>query len=340
MWWKQALSMVTVGLLLGGALADGQRYGGGTRYETSALLSAAAYSDGAGVDGASTAVLVSGEAFADALVASGYAGMMQGSVLLTARDRLPDATRTELMRLAPPGGVDIIGGEDVVSPVVEEDVRALGFETERLAGADRYATAARVRGRWESADNVVLASGISPADAVAAGAPAFKIGAPVLLTPPDTLPVQIREALSTVTRVNLIGGEDVISSDVERQAGEEFCASPGPSPCRQVQRTGGPTRAATAVAVGDHFFNGQPGFEADDVVLTRSDIVADALAGAPYAGQRSAPILFATDPETLAPETREWLERNADTVDRVDVLGSPVAVSDAVWQEARAAAGP
>lgn len=328
------LSVAAVAALVGllAYAAEGNRIGGATRYETSALLSQASYPEGA-----AAAVLVRGDGFADALTAGGYSGLVDGPVLLTEEDALPAVVRDELTRLKP-GRVDIIGGNDAISTRVELAVQSLGISTDRVAGGDRYATGAGARYRWESVSSAVLVSGSSAVDAVAAGPAAHALRAPVLLTARDALPPPTNDALVGVQALIIIGGEDVVSADVERQAATASC--PSAEPCRSVERVAGRTGAATAVAVADYFFNSVAGEPVTAAALVRADVVADALAGAPHAGRLRMPVVFATSPDALAPETRDWLVRNAESVDRVDVYGSPIAVTDAVWEEARSAAGP
>lgn len=49
--------------------------------------------------------------------------------------------------------------------------------------------------------------------------------------------------------------------------------------------------------------------------------------------RRSVSLL--TDPKTLSTATADWLRQHASHVQEVDVLGSPDAVADDVWNEAR-----
>lgn len=92
-----------------------------------------------------------------------------------------------------------------------------------------------------------------------------------------------------------------------------------------LSRVSGPTRIHTAVQVS------QQGFpSADTVVLARSDVYADALAGAPVAAQRSAPILLTASPE-LSPETAAEIDRLGAT--KVLLLGGTVALAPEVAAE-------
>lgn len=93
------------------------RLSGNDRYETAAEVSATTWLDGEPI----VVALASGTSFPDALVwgASGL-GYGSGPLLLTERDRLPDATRAELARLRPCFLV-VLGGTPSVSDAVVAD---------------------------------------------------------------------------------------------------------------------------------------------------------------------------------------------------------------------------
>jgi hypothetical protein len=76
----------------------------------------------------------------DALAASGVAGAMGGTVLLTPSAGLDDATRQALIDLAP-DLVVLAGGEGALSPGVEQAIQQIPLETRRVSGPNRIATA-------------------------------------------------------------------------------------------------------------------------------------------------------------------------------------------------------
>lgn len=95
--------------------AGNLRLSGADRYETAAQISAATWPDAS----ATEVVLASGTTFPDAL-AWGASGLGGGPLLLTERDRLPDATRAELIRLQPCYLV-VLGGTPSISDAVFAD---------------------------------------------------------------------------------------------------------------------------------------------------------------------------------------------------------------------------
>ena len=86
--------------------------------------------------------IATGDNFPDGLVAGAAAGVNSGPVLLTRKDSLPAVTIAELQRLHP-DRIYIAGGTGVISAAVESRLAAYGPVT-RLAGSDRYATAAAI----------------------------------------------------------------------------------------------------------------------------------------------------------------------------------------------------
>jgi putative cell wall-binding protein len=192
------------------ALTDSgaERIAGASRYETAAMLSHERFPD------LPTAVfLASGDQFADALGGAGAAAHAGSPLLLTARDALPDATRSELSRIGPEV-VYVLGGAASVTDAVVHAVEGLGPRVERLAGSDRYATSLGVLAdRFGTAGEVVVASGTSFPDGLVAGA----LGRPVVLVAPDEISDSTLGALADAHphRVTIMGGPGAVGDAVE-----------------------------------------------------------------------------------------------------------------------------
>jgi putative cell wall-binding protein len=183
------------------ALEGVTRLGGADRFETAVALSQAAFPDGAAV-----VYVVSGLGFADALAAAPAAARDDAPVLLVAPDDLPDATRDELSRLAP-ARIVVVGGTAAVNGAVVNSMKALlpASDLVRIAGADRYATAAAVAATFDHGLPVIyLASGLGFADALAAAAAAGARGVPVLLTRTAALPTEAAVAIHGLAPVSAI----------------------------------------------------------------------------------------------------------------------------------------
>ena len=143
-----------------------QRVEGRERTETSARLALSMYPQ---PRTARVVVLARSDVYADGLTGSPLAGTLDGPVLLTAPDRLPAATAAAIRSvLAADGTVVVLGGVRAVTPAVVEQVRRLGYRSERIGGVDRYDTATLIADRIDrttSVGQVYLATGTSFPDA-------------------------------------------------------------------------------------------------------------------------------------------------------------------------------
>jgi putative cell wall-binding protein len=303
------------------------RIAGEDRFATAAALATAAFPSGA-----EDVVLARGDDFPDALAAAALAGAVEGPILLTASDALPGATRAALDRLGA-RRVVLLGGPQAVSTAVEGELAAGGLEVDRVAGANRYATAARIAhasepGRIDGRRAAIVVSGAAFADALAGGPVSYALGIPILLTPRDRLAPETAAALADldIEQVLLLGGPAAVSAATETAVARIIG--------RDVQRLFGDNRAGTAGAVYAHARDSL-GF-GTSFLLTRGDAFPDALATAPYAGQRKTGVLLATGATRLGNATRTVLrDYGVGTVDgRVTALGGPGAVADEVLEAA------
>jgi putative cell wall-binding protein len=143
-----------------------------------------------------TVLLASGNGFADALVAGPAASHIGGVVLLTDGDAMAAATSNYLA--AHPGNVFAIGGP---AATARQDAT-------RVAGADRYDTAAKVANAFFTAPpTATVASGLSFADALrgkgAMDGPLLLTNLAGLSAPATTYLSSMRTSLSMVT---VVGG--------------------------------------------------------------------------------------------------------------------------------------
>lgn len=123
-----------------------------------------------------TVYLASGVNFADA-VAAAPSVTSDNPLILTTPDELGDeALRFLTDENREVSSVTILGGTAAISAGVEEEIRELGIDTDRIAGADRYETAALIARRAFSTSgchpvtDVAVASGTVPFGGLAAGA--------------------------------------------------------------------------------------------------------------------------------------------------------------------------
>ena len=188
------------------------RLAGADRYATSAAISRSAFADGA-----SSAYLARADAFADALSGG---SLRDGPVLLVPScDELPTSTRDELRRLDA-NTVTALGGPSAVcDELLLQAGEVAAATTERLSGADRYATSTEIARRtFVDTDQVYLARGDDFADGLVSGT---ITDGPVLLVPRcGTLPASTSALLDDylARRVTVLGGEAAVCSTLLPQA--------------------------------------------------------------------------------------------------------------------------
>lgn len=228
----------TVYLLGGGAaLADGvradveargfrvERFAGSGRYETAAAISEQ-------LEEPVTAVVASGEGFADALSASSAAAREGHPILLTRRDALPEATRAYLEQSGVTQVV-VVGGSGAVGDLVVAALRGIVGQANvtRVAGPDRYATSAAVAQRFFSAPvSVAIANGRAFPDALAGGPHAAGRDAPILLTGAATLPEPVSAYIESAqpTAAVVYGGDQAVGETVAGDLRRASASTGGP----------------------------------------------------------------------------------------------------------------
>lgn len=257
-----------------------QRAGGADRYATAIALSSLHFTAGA-----SDVFIAGGETFPDGLSAATVAGDRRGPVLLTRATALPAGVAAELARLAPKN-IWIVGGTGAVSAGVASAVQQAvpTAAVERLAGADRYATAAALSKRFfpSRPPAAFVVSGNDFPDALGAGPAAAQQDAPTLLVAANSVPKATETELARLRPpvVYIAGGTGVVSDTV---ASRIRSLTGG-----QVVRVAGADRYATAAAIADRFFRPTT----SRVVLASGLAFPDGLGAGAVAGASASPLLL------------------------------------------------
>jgi len=154
---------------------------------------------------------------------------------------------------------------------------------ERISGANRVETAIAVsRAAWPSGTGtVMLATGDDFPDALSAAAAAGRAAGSLLLTPARALPAEVIAEIKRLgpSRIVLVGGEGVLSSNVAAQAA---AAAPG----AKVERLSGADRYATSRAVAE-----ASGASTQLLIATGNDF-PDAISAAAAGNSIGAPVLL------------------------------------------------
>lgn len=285
------------------------RLAGADRYATSAAVAQAWPS---GID---VAYVVNGRDFPDALAAASRAGADRVPVLLSDPTSLPTPTRGALERLRP-RTIVVVGGSAAVSTKVLDQLRPLAFSgtVRRVAGTDRYSTAAALAGEYQAGvDRVYLASGEDFPDALAGATLAGSQRAPMLLTDGSSLETSTQAELKRLRpeEIVILGGPNGISEEVAGLASSAAGAD-------TVSRLAGNNRYGTSRVIAGQF-------KTDGTVYIASGTsFPDALVGSARAAREGAPVVL-TDPDGVPMETDQALSRLKPN--SMWILGGPSVIS-------------
>lgn len=165
-----------------------------------------------------------------------------------------------------------------------DNVSIIDADITRLQGPDRYRTAIEISkaGYPAGATTVFIASGAGFADALSAGAAAAERDAPLLLTPPSSLPSYVRNEINRLNpdTIFIVGGTSAISSAVKTSLD---ALAP------TVIRLSGADRYATSRAVVNAIFTA-PSYSIIYIATGRN--FPDALSAGPVAASNQAPIVL------------------------------------------------
>lgn len=316
------------------AVPSYERHAGLGRAQTAVQVSEANFAPGT----AKVAVIARADTYADALAGVPLAWWEDGPILLTNSDKLDDVTQRELQRLDV-DTVYLLGGTGALSQQVESDVRASGASNViRVAGGDRFQTAARIAERLPNTGHAYVVEGAHSdpnrgwPDALAVGPLAGYNGNPILLVTHDQLPPSTKDALEDleVAEATIAGGEGAVSAAVA-----EAIEAAGTT----TRRISGQDRYATSAALAQ--VAESEGLTDQRVWLATGRNWPDALAAGPTIISNGGVLLLA-DGQDPAPVTIDYLREHSVDIEAVTFLGGEGAFSTNAENQVRGAidAGP
>lgn len=190
----------------------------------------------------------------------------------------------------------------------------------RLAGGNRCDTAALISSSvYESAKNVVVASGNDYADALAGVALAKALDAPILLirgSAGDSATYEEIERLGA-ENIYILGGKVAISEKCENEFKKNGY---------NVERICGDTRFGTCLEIAERLnkLSGKP----DEIFLAYSHNYPDALAISSVSAIKGSPILYVAASGELTEDIAAFIKSSG--VKKVTVLGGELAIGAAV----------
>ena len=272
--------------------------------------------------------------FPDALAAGALAAELEAPLLLTGGGGLDGLVAEEVARLGA-GRAWVVGGEAVLGPQVEVDLLARGLDVTRLAGADRFETAARVMAELGDRATIAVAPGEGFPDALSASTFAARLDVPVLLSRRDGVPAATVQAMAEAEpeRIIAVGGRAVLSEGVHDELRQVVSDSPlGDDALVSVAGSDRyETSARSVTAALDESTD-----EAAPVVVTTGADFPDALAAGAVAARLDGYVLL-TRPDRLPDVADTLLRAHPARFGSAVVMGGSAAVSDFVAEELAAA---
>ena len=333
---------------------DARAFAGQDRYDTALRLAKSFATSKGGLGAVPTAFIASGETLVDSISVAGLAGYVDAPILLTRGDTLHGAV-ADFIEDYGVGTVYVLGGTAAVSDATVTAIEGLSSEptVTRIAGDDRYATAAAIAAKIETdstwcgtdAVSAVLINGATDmlGYGVAIQTIAYRLQLPVLMTTADELPDATAEYISEndVEHVQIIGGTVAVSADIASALTTLGVDT--------VARAAGDSASAVSVALAQMAGNGC----SDDLAPVSTNRVAlvranpDGVVGAPAlatsvdGGNLVTPLIVG---DTLPASVRDYLAATPQNIggNRLSLgivaIGGTAAVSESVMADAVKAA--
>jgi len=252
-------------------LAEHHRYAGNNRFETAVEISKAQF------DKADTIILANGTTFPDALAGVPLAYAKKAPILLTQKDKIPEVTKGETLRLGAKN-IILLGGEGAISENVEKELKGVFQNVTRVEGDNRYGTATAIANQLnKTPKELFFVYAGDFADALSVSTVAAVKQAPIIYLRKDgefdkDTKAYLDSVKGKITNAYVIGGTGVISDDMMNKAAAQLGLTEGES----VVRIEGSNRYETCNAVNNEFASMLTG---SGICVAKGLDFPDALAG-------------------------------------------------------------
>ena len=276
-----AVGSITTGVV--SATTTEEKLVGTNRIDTAIKISKKGWSK------ADTVILVNDSAIPDALSATPFADAKDAPILLTSKKGLNQQTAEEIKRLGAKNAI-LIGGNAVLPTSIEDELKALNVDSERISGETREETALEIAKRLDGIKDIseiaVVNGTTGLADAVSVASAAAEKDMPILLANPkkglDTSNKFINE--ENIKSSYIIGGTKAISETIVSKL-------PGK------QRIQGDNRNDTNAKVIEKFYTNE---KLNNIYLAKDGMgnnnqLIDALAVGVLAAKNDSPVLIASN---------------------------------------------
>lgn len=253
-------------------------------------------------NGSSTVILSRSDDFPDALAGVPLGHKYDAPILLTPTHSLDDRVQATLKTLHPTQ-IILLGGEPAISTAVYDSLVRLGWTSNqitRLAGRDRYETAAVIAEKFPQGTPMALATGLDFPDALSMAPAAASQNFPILLMDKTVLPEATANALKALHPSQLIfaGGEPVVSTPLATQA-----LQVANLPSTAGKRLAGKDRYETSAVIAKTYFLTTPVLD----VATGEDF-PDALAGAALTAHHQGVLLLVSPQNAMTAAAQSYLQ--------------------------------
>ncbi|WP_051542030.1 cell wall-binding repeat-containing protein [Clostridium lundense] len=260
------------------------RLGGSNRYNTAVAIANQIYNGN--VD---NVILCSGKGPYDALAASLFAKKINAPILLT--DSTKDGSKETFeyiqKHLNKSGKVYILGGEYSVNKDIESEIKKLGFNTERLAGKNRFETSSKILNKLTISKGtpVFIVSSAGFADALSVSNISAIKEYPLIMTNKDKLSTELKAELNKIqpSKVYVIGAENLVSQNI---VNEVKAINPNLKD-NNIIRIAGNNKYETNLLINRAF-----DLKSSNTVVASGEGFGDALAGSVLAAKLNAPIIL------------------------------------------------
>jgi putative cell wall-binding protein len=211
-----------------------------------------------------------------------------------------------------------------------DEMGAWGWNSGRIAGADRFETAVQVsQAFYLNADNgnvapnaIFIADGLNYPDALSASAAAAAVGGPVLFVTPTTVPAETRAEINRLQdpEIAVVGGTGAVGDGVYSQLSSLVGGN--------ILRISGADRYATSRDIAAAVFE-QSSIPTNTVFIATGANYPDALVAGSAAGYLEGPLILVNgSSSTLDAATTQLLTQLAPK--RIYVVGGTGAVTSGV----------
>lgn len=266
------------------------------------------------------AFIASGESIVDALTVSYASAIFKIPVFLTSKNSIDIETVDEMKRLGVKQAV-IIGGANVVSQNIANQLNGNDINVNRIYGKDRYDTAVQIIEDIEKSgkidtNKIFLCSGKTYADALSIASVTAKEGGIILLTDGNTLTDGTKAYITSDADVKIIGGNAVISNELENKI-----KSMG---AKNVSRIYGNNRYETSLKIYNNYY--KP-IGVKTIYLANGDTMVDALTGTALAYKDQTGLLLTNKSKMM-----DSMKPVIKGIKRLRILGGNQVVQDNIWK--------